>query len=166
MNSSEIFRQLAWKLSSTNCHWLLKLWLLQVKLCINNPKIKKRNIFSISPSLITVCKKIVGRLSSAISQQEDVSVQLEALDILGDLLSRFGGLLIQFHPSLLEALSPQLKSPRLAVRKRSIIALGHLVMSCDQILYLKLINMLLDELNKGQGAQNTRTYIQAIGEYN
>ena len=114
----------------------------------------------------TVCKTIVGRLSSAISQQEDVGVQLEALDILGknwqslsilsyfiqpmhsygtettvkfgtimiiylffsgDLLQRFGGLLVQFHPSLLEALSPQLKSPRLAVRKRSIIALGHLV---------------------------------------
>ena len=37
----------------------------------------------------TVCKTIVGRLSSAISQQEDVSVQLEALDILGDLLSRY-----------------------------------------------------------------------------
>lgn len=48
-------------------------------------------------------------------------------------------------------------------RKRSIIALGHLVMSCDQTLYLKLINMLLDELSKNQGAQNTRTYIQAIG---
>ena len=31
----------------------------------------------------TVCKTIVGRLSSAISQQEDVGVQLEALDILG-----------------------------------------------------------------------------------
>lgn len=81
----------------------------------------------------SICKKITGRLTSAISkvgkskidmeffycevmtitsvyylsklvdvlynvfgnilhfQQEDVSVQLEALDILGDLLSRFGG---------------------------------------------------------------------------
>ena len=37
-------------------------------------------------------------------------------------------------------------------------------MSCDQTLYLKLINMLLEELSKGQGAQNTRTYIQAIGK--
>ena len=61
---------------------------------------------------------MVGRLSAAIAQQKDVSVQLEALDILGDLLSRFGGLLIQFHPNLLDALLPQLKSPRLAVRKR------------------------------------------------
>lgn len=29
-------------------------------------------------------------------QQEDVSVQLEALDILGDLLSRFGGKFLCF----------------------------------------------------------------------
>ena len=67
---------------------------------------------------LPVCKTIVGRLSSAVAQQNDVSVQLEALDILGDLLSRFGGLLLVFHPNILEALSPQLKSPRLAVRKR------------------------------------------------
>ena len=67
---------------------------------------------------------MVGRLSAAIAQQKDVSVQLEALDILGDLLSRFGGLLIQFHPNLLDALLPQLKSPRLAVRKRYVCAPG------------------------------------------
>ena len=72
-----------------------------------------------TPSLAaSVCKTMVGRLGSAISQQSDVAVQLEALDILGDLLSRFGGLLVQFHPNLLEALQPNLKSPRLAVRKR------------------------------------------------
>jgi len=118
-----------------------------------------------------VCKTIVGRLSAAIAQQTDVGVQLEALDILCDLLSRFGGLLLGFHPSLLEALYPQLRSPRLAVRKRSILALGHLVVSCDQALYVKVMDMLLDDLAKieGQGQTdsaatlNTRTYIQAIG---
>ncbi|XP_071151834.1 cullin-associated NEDD8-dissociated protein 1-like [Mytilus edulis] len=72
----------------------------------------------------SICKKITGRLTSAISKQEDMSVQLEALDILGDLLSRFGGLLISFHPSIMQSLLPQLSSPRLAVRKRAIIALG------------------------------------------
>ena len=35
-----------------------------------------------------VCKKITGRLTSAIAKQEDVSVQLEALDIMADMLSR------------------------------------------------------------------------------
>jgi len=111
----------------------------------------------------SVCKTMTGRLSAAIAQQDDVSVQLEALDILGDLLSRFGGLLVQFHPNLVDALSPQLKSPRLAVRKRAIICLGHLVMSCDQTLYIKLINMLMEDLSKSNTTSNTRTYIQALG---
>lgn len=35
-----------------------------------------------------VCRKITGQLTSAIAQQEDVAVQLEALDILSDMLSR------------------------------------------------------------------------------
>lgn len=56
--------------------------------------------------------------SHLLFQQEDVSVQLEALDILADLLSRFGGLLLSFHATILEALLPQLSSPRQAVRKR------------------------------------------------
>jgi len=110
----------------------------------------------------SVCKTMTGRLSAAIAQQDDVSVQLEALDILGDLLSRFGSLLVQFHPNLVDALSPQLKSPRLAVRKRAIICLGHLVMSCDQTLYIKLINMIMEELSKAD-MSTTRTYIQALG---
>ena len=53
-----------------------------------------------------------------------MSVQLEALDILGDLLSRFGGLLVSYHQSIQAALLPQLTSARLAVRKRTIMALG------------------------------------------
>ena len=39
--------------------------------------------------LSNVCKKITSRLTAAISKQEDVSVQLEALDILGTLTSLF-----------------------------------------------------------------------------
>ena len=61
------------------------------------------------------------------------------LNLIGSALChRFGGLLVQFHPNLLESLEPQLSSPRLAVRKRAIICLGYLVMSCDQILYIKV----------------------------
>ena len=63
-----------------------------------------------------MCKTIVGRLSAAIAQQSDVGVQLEALDILCDLLSRFGGLLINYHPSLLEALYPQVSHYTRAIR--------------------------------------------------
>ena len=59
----------------------------------------------------------------AFRQTTDVSVQLEALDILADLLSRFGSLLVNYHANILEALLPQLCSPRLAVRKRSVTEL-------------------------------------------
>ncbi|XP_055935598.1 cullin-associated NEDD8-dissociated protein 1-like [Argiope bruennichi] len=110
----------------------------------------------------SICKKITGRLSNAIAKQEDISVQLEALDILSDLLSRFGGLLISFHLSIQEALLPQLASPRLAVRKRSITAIGYLVMSCNQNLFNKLIDVLLEELSQNNNTSTTRTYIQAI----
>lgn len=109
-----------------------------------------------------VCKRITGRLSSAIEKQEDVSVQLEALDILADLLSRFGGLLICFHTTILAALLPQLSSPRQAVRKRTIVALSHLVMSCNHPLYAKLIDFLLDGLSRNTSTSTTRTYIQCI----
>ncbi|ROT63807.1 hypothetical protein C7M84_018283 [Penaeus vannamei] len=53
-----------------------------------------------------ICKRVTDRLSEAIVRQEDVSVQLEALDILGDLLARFGSLLVSFHPNILDALLP------------------------------------------------------------
>ena len=81
--------------------------------------------------------------------------------------------MVPFHADLLDALQPQLKSPRLAVRKRTILALGHLVMTCDQGLYVKLIDSLLAELAESSGQiqvsngnsnanLNSRTYIQAI----
>uniref|UniRef100_A0A8C8FUA1 TATA-binding protein interacting (TIP20) domain-containing protein n=1 Tax=Oncorhynchus tshawytscha TaxID=74940 RepID=A0A8C8FUA1_ONCTS len=110
----------------------------------------------------SVCKKITGRLTSAIAKQEDVSVQLEALDIMADMLCRQGGLLVNFHPSILSCLLPQLTSPRLAVRKRTIIALGHLVMSCGNLVFVDLIEHLLSELSRNDSMSTTRTYIQCI----
>ncbi len=102
-------------------------------------------------------------MNTAIAKQEDVSVQLEALDILADLLTRFGSLLVSFHEAIREALLPQLASPRLAVRKRTIQALGHLVMSCHHTLYVKIMEHLLDGLAKNSTTSTTRTYIQAVG---
>lgn len=75
---------------------------------------------------------------------------------------RQGGLLVNFHPSILTCLLPQLTSPRLAVRKRTIIALGHLVMSCGNMVFVDLIEHLLTELSKNDSMSTTRTYIQCI----
>ncbi|XP_001948086.1 cullin-associated NEDD8-dissociated protein 1 [Acyrthosiphon pisum] len=108
-----------------------------------------------------VCRRITGKLTSAIEKQ-DVSVQLEALDILADLLSRFGSLLLDFHSGILKSLLPQLNSSRQAVRKRTIVALGHLVLSCNQLLYIKLIDYLVNDLSVQQPAARSKTLIQCI----
>ncbi|XP_031563225.1 cullin-associated NEDD8-dissociated protein 1-like isoform X2 [Actinia tenebrosa] len=110
-----------------------------------------------------ICRRITGRLTNAIAKSTDVSVQLEALDILGDLLSRFGGLLVSYHPSIQASLLPQLKSARLAVRKRAIIALGHLVLSANSSLFVELMDHLLNELQLNTAHSTTRTFIQCIG---
>ncbi|KAL0977959.1 hypothetical protein UPYG_G00163830 [Umbra pygmaea] len=109
-----------------------------------------------------VCKKITSQLIGAIGKQQDVSVQLEALDILSDMLGRLSGPLISFHAAILTSLLPQLKSPRMAVRKRAIMSLGHLVPSCSTALFTQLTEHLLAELGRGQPSSNTRTYIQCL----
>lgn len=108
-----------------------------------------------------VCQRITGKLSAAI-KKEDVSVQLEALDILSDLLSRFGDLLIPFHEVILVALVPQLESPRQAVRKRTIVALSHLLTTCSNEAYNDVVLHLLKGLEKPQNTGTVRTYIQAL----
>ncbi|XP_029357989.1 cullin-associated NEDD8-dissociated protein 2 [Echeneis naucrates] len=110
----------------------------------------------------SVCKKITSQLIGAIAKQEDVSVQLEALDILSDMLGRLSGALVSFHSSLLSSLLPQLTSPRMAVRKRSILALGHLVPCCSPALFSQLTEHLLTELSKAPPTSVTRTYIQCL----
>lgn len=110
-----------------------------------------------------ICKRITGRLTTAIERQEDVSVQLEALDIVADLLLRFGNVLQAFHGSILNALLPQLCSQRQAVRKRTICACSNLVLSCNNALYVKLIDHLYDGLcSDSSNNSQIRTYIQCI----
>ncbi|TKS71422.1 Cullin-associated NEDD8-dissociated protein 1 [Collichthys lucidus] len=111
---------------------------------------------------VGVCKKITSQLIGAMGKQEDVSVQLEALDILSDMLGRLSGALVSFHGSLLSSLLPQLTSSRMAVRKRSILALGHLVPCCSPTLFSQLTGHLLTELAKGPPTSMTRTYIQCL----
>lgn len=89
-----------------------------------------------------------------------MTVQLEALDILGDLLSRFGSILQPYHAMLLDALLPQLSSGRQAVRKRTVVALGHLAASCGLPHYQKMVMILLDEMQKGLQGGQANTYIQ------
>uniref|UniRef100_A0A7N6AH07 TATA-binding protein interacting (TIP20) domain-containing protein n=1 Tax=Anabas testudineus TaxID=64144 RepID=A0A7N6AH07_ANATE len=111
------------------------------------------------------------------SERKVVRMILKLLeDKNGEVQNLAGGLLVNFHPSILSCLLPQLTSPRLAVRKRTIMALGHLVMSCGNLVFIDLIEHLLTELGRNDNMSTTRTYIQCtaaisrqaghrIGEY-
>ncbi|KAF7693162.1 hypothetical protein HF521_008478 [Silurus meridionalis] len=109
-----------------------------------------------------VCKKITAQLIGVMGKHDDVSVQLEALDILSDMLGRLSSTLVGFHQSILASLLPQLTSPRMAVRKRAIMALGQLVPSSSPAIFLQLTEHLMSELSRGATAANTRTYIQCL----
>lgn len=87
-------------------------------------------------------------------------MQLEALDIVSDLLARFGSVLVTYHGCMLNALLPQLYSQRQAVRKRTITACSNLVLSCHLTLYAKLIGILYEGLRLNNNNTQTRTYIQ------
>lgn len=87
-------------------------------------------------------------------------MQLEALDIVSDLLARFGNVLVSYHGAIFNALLPQLYSQRQAVRKRTITACSNLVVSCHLTLYGKLIGHLFEGLRVNNNSTQTRTYIQ------
>lgn len=50
----------------------------------------------------------------------------------------------------------------MAVRKRAIMALGHLVPSSSPAIFMQLTEHLMGELARGAPAANTRTYIQCL----
>lgn len=81
---------------------------------------------------------------------------------MADILNHFGNTLVSFHPQILSCLKIQLISPRLAVRKRVILAIGYLVASCNSVLFDELLGLLLTELNKKQSNSLTKTYIQCL----
>ncbi|XP_053203172.1 cullin-associated NEDD8-dissociated protein 1-like [Panonychus citri] len=117
-----------------------------------------------TPIASSICRRITSSLTKIILAS-DVTVQLEVLDILADLLNRFGPVLISFHPQIADSLLPLLGSPRLAVRKRSIHALSFLSTSCSLILFNKIVEYLLDQMAHHQRTMNVsslRTYIQCI----
>lgn len=75
-------------------------------------------------------------LLAAISNKNDVNVQLESLDILTDLINRVGSQInLGFHEKMQQELIRQLESDRSAVRKRSMNALSHLLLCCSDELF-------------------------------
>lgn len=123
----------------------------------------------VAPQVATnATRNITHKLVEAVAKPDlNQYVLLETLDILGELIHRYGVNLMQFHESVLTTLLPLLNDPRpLSVRKRAYVALCYLATSCQKAVFVAMMKHLLECLERERQSfssmTNTRTYIQAI----
>lgn len=115
------------------------------------------SVVTVAPSLIEGCRFLKhGNLPQATM----------CLDVLKDLLQRFGKLLVYKHMEISDTLSPMLKHDKSAIRKRASVTLGALVNSMNDTDFDKLIDGVLKEASRLQTADDILfTYIQTIGVF-
>uniref|UniRef100_A0A0E0JW11 Cullin-associated NEDD8-dissociated protein 1 n=1 Tax=Oryza punctata TaxID=4537 RepID=A0A0E0JW11_ORYPU len=95
---------------------------------------------------------------------KSAEVKCECLDILGDILHRFGNLITKDHDSMLTALLSQLSSNQASVRKKSISCIASLAACLSDDLLAKATFEVVQLLkNRSAKSEIARTNIQMIG---
>jgi cullin-associated NEDD8-dissociated protein 1 len=95
---------------------------------------------------------------------KSAEVKCECLDILGDVLHRFGNLITKDHDSMLTALLSQLSSNQASVRKKSISCIASLAACLSDDLLAKATFEVVQLLkNRSAKSEIARTNIQMIG---
>lgn len=121
---------------------------------ISSATVAQRVLVSLSPQLM---KGITGTGMKA-------EIKCECLDILCDVLHRFGNLMTADHELLLNALLSQLNSNQASVRKKTISCIASLASTLSDDLLARTTTQVVKLLNsKGQKSDITRTNIQMIG---
>ncbi|VDK21312.1 unnamed protein product [Anisakis simplex] len=109
-----------------------------------------------------VVKRVVPKLTDALKESAptEASVRLEVLDIVADVLLRYGANIAIYHNQLQEVLFTQLTSERQALRKRSVLALGNLMAVSSAPLYQSTMQSLIQQLT----AANVKFCVQSSKE--
>ncbi|CAI0376789.1 unnamed protein product [Linum tenue] len=151
---------------------------MTTKLCTKllNPKDQHRDIASIAlktiiaevavPSLAQlILNSLTPQLISGItSQGVTTEIKCEGLDILCEVLHKFGSLIAAGHETLLAALLSQLNSVQASVRKKTVSCVAALASSLSDDLLAKATVEVVQKLrSKGVKPEITRTNIQMIG---
>ncbi|KAI3770791.1 hypothetical protein L6452_01935 [Arctium lappa] len=111
--------------------------------------------------LISVSPKLIGGITNPAMKTD---IKCECLDILCDILHKFGNLMTSDHEVLLGALLPQLSSNQASVRKKTVSCIASLASSLsDDLLAKATIEVVRLLQNKGTKPEMTRTNIQMIG---
>ncbi|KAI8071314.1 armadillo-type protein [Gongronella butleri] len=113
-----------------------------------------------------VATTIIPELLKVIEKGDaDYETQLDVLDILGDVVNRFGTQLTAEQQASIQAtLLPRLSHARAAIRKRTVMALGHLVAHVNDALFDTTLTFILTGLkNKQLSGDKLRTLVQCTG---
>ncbi|KAH9575070.1 hypothetical protein CY35_01G092900 [Sphagnum magellanicum] len=129
----------------------------------------KTVVAEISSGSVAQCVvvSLTPKLTKGITSSEtSTEIKSECLDILCDVLHRFGGLMTADHEKLLNALLVQLNLQRAGLRKRAIQCLASLAASMsDDLLARATITVVQILKNKEVRPEMTRTNIQMIGAF-
>ncbi|KAG0170737.1 Cullin-associated NEDD8-dissociated protein 1 [Apophysomyces sp. BC1034] len=113
-----------------------------------------------------VCVKIIPNLLRMLQDCEaSYEMQMDTLDVLAEVLSRFGSQITQEQQAQIQTtLLPLLEHPRAAVRKRTTIAIGHLVVHISDDLFASIMTYVLDKIQNGNNSSDKlRTLVQSAG---
>jgi len=102
-----------------------------------------------SANALSICSGLMEQIVTALGQdnKDNDNVVLEMLGVLHDILLRFGKPLQNLHGSIQNILLKHLSHSRMAVRKRTTVALGCLVGLIGEDLYVELMTFVTDNLS-------------------
>ncbi|KAF0974587.1 hypothetical protein FDP41_006619 [Naegleria fowleri] len=112
-------------------------------------------------------KKCVNPLLQGLAS-ENPEIKLVALDVLSDLLGRFGTMVVEEHEKLQTAFVEELKSSRVSVRKRAIACLAALSVNTNDKLFDTLLTGIvngIDSLIKTMKKQKDNKKVEELSTY-
>lgn len=110
-----------------------------------------------------VATNLCERLLPGITKDADTPVKAETLDILTDLLRRFGHACATEHEQIMKSLVVLLSDASPLVRKRATACVGSLGVMASDPLLTRLVEHLINGIQNKSGATDKRTLIQAVG---
>ncbi|KAG6408658.1 hypothetical protein SASPL_131676 [Salvia splendens] len=114
--------------------------------------------------LVSISPKLIRGIVTQHSEGMGTEIKCECLDILCDVLHKYGNLMASDHEVLLSALLPQLNTNQASVRKKAVSCIASLASSLSDDLLAKatveIIQLLKNQTTK---SEITRTNIQMIG---
>uniref|UniRef100_A0A1I8GIG2 4Fe-4S ferredoxin-type domain-containing protein n=1 Tax=Macrostomum lignano TaxID=282301 RepID=A0A1I8GIG2_9PLAT len=113
-----------------------------------------------------LCRIVTPSLLAAIDARDnDASQLMECLEILADLLAKFGSSphTVPHHGAAMRTALGQLDSSRQSVRKKAVLAIAQLVLCCSQTLFDNLMTHFRSALAPDGKPDQVKTAVQCLG---